>query len=222
MDNAPSHDTATTLDASTTRRPRQHELERISLRRGSRRIDDDDASQDFSLDISSKGRSKNKTNACSQSTFTRMNEFECTSFRNISILIEPDVSDLSSLDSSSRHQSRGGSKTNSLTSQSLDKLRQASSRSFVSVAEARLRREASSRSLASLQEGHRTSVDVSIHSYEDLRKVDFCPAGVDPKYKEHALSKEEFMSVFGMSRVVFQGLPKWKRDYLKKTKDLFY
>lgn len=47
------------------------------------------------------------------------------------------------------------------------------------------------------------------------------PPGVDPKHRELALSAEEFISVFGMEKSAFAGLPGWKQTSLKKAKDLF-
>lgn len=46
-------------------------------------------------------------------------------------------------------------------------------------------------------------------------------ADIDPTKRETYLSEEEFLSVFGMSKVQFYTLPKWKQDQRKLHLDLF-
>ena len=45
--------------------------------------------------------------------------------------------------------------------------------------------------------------------------------GIRPDARESYLSEGEFASVFGVSKEAFAKLPKWKRDALKKEKQLF-
>jgi hypothetical protein len=52
-------------------------------------------------------------------------------------------------------------------------------------------------------------------------KDDDRPAEINPALKEQYLSDEEFKAVFGMSHDEFEKLQKWKKDKLKKEKNLF-
>jgi len=45
--------------------------------------------------------------------------------------------------------------------------------------------------------------------------------GVDPTRREMRLSDDEFQKVFGMGKVEWKRVPKWKKDNLKKKHDLF-
>ena len=63
------------------------------------------------------------------------------------------------------------------------------------------------------------TVTPGAHSYEALKGA--LPDGVDPAQKEEYLSDAEFVTVFGVDRITFRGMPKWKRDQQKKTKGLF-
>lgn len=56
--------------------------------------------------------------------------------------------------------------------------------------------------------------------YELLLKRD-APPGVDDDAREEALSDEDFVRLFKMSRDVFAAAPKWKRDKLRKDHKLF-
>lgn len=47
------------------------------------------------------------------------------------------------------------------------------------------------------------------------------PLDVDPTRKEEYLTDEVFRDVFGMDRLQFQGLPKWRRNAQKKNANLF-
>jgi hypothetical protein len=47
------------------------------------------------------------------------------------------------------------------------------------------------------------------------------PEGVDPAHKEEYLDDASFQSMFGMDRIAFRALPKWKRDDAKKKHGLF-
>lgn len=47
------------------------------------------------------------------------------------------------------------------------------------------------------------------------------PEGIDMTRREAYLSDGEFEAIFGMSKLAFAGSPKWKRDVLKKQKNLF-
>lgn len=47
------------------------------------------------------------------------------------------------------------------------------------------------------------------------------PAGVDPTRKEAYLSDEQFSQIFGMTPDKFNELKQWKKNDLKKTKNLF-
>mmetsp|Transcript_113659 Transcript_113659/g.321377 ORF Transcript_113659/g.321377 Transcript_113659/m.321377 type:complete len:378 (-) Transcript_113659:88-1221(-) len=47
------------------------------------------------------------------------------------------------------------------------------------------------------------------------------PIDVDPTLKDQYLTDEEFHTVFAMSPADFAKMPKWKRDGLKKAKELF-
>lgn len=61
-------------------------------------------------------------------------------------------------------------------------------------------------------------------SYEVLKNVvdtSDLPKGVDPLNREQALSDDEFVVVFGMTKVEFNKLPGWKRTNLKKSLGLF-
>ncbi|XP_043939326.1 advillin-like isoform X2 [Protopterus annectens] len=53
------------------------------------------------------------------------------------------------------------------------------------------------------------------------KTVDELPEGVDPSRKEAYLSDEDFSDIFQMSRMQFQGLPKWKQQNIKKQHGLF-
>jgi len=44
---------------------------------------------------------------------------------------------------------------------------------------------------------------------------------VKPNERETLLAAQTFISVFGMDREAFQKLPRWRRDALKKQKNLF-
>lgn len=59
------------------------------------------------------------------------------------------------------------------------------------------------------------------YSYEALRGSANRPGKVDPLRKEEYLEETEFRSVFGMGPAEFVKLPKWRRQDLKKLKDLF-
>jgi len=58
-------------------------------------------------------------------------------------------------------------------------------------------------------------------SYEQLRNKEDLPAGVDSTRKEAYLTDPDFEDVFGMDKLSFSELPKWKQQTIKKTKDLF-
>jgi len=58
------------------------------------------------------------------------------------------------------------------------------------------------------------------HAY-DVIKGSSRPEDVDPSRKEQYLAEDEFKEVFGMSSRAFGDLPKWKRQTLKKAKELF-
>lgn len=59
------------------------------------------------------------------------------------------------------------------------------------------------------------------YPYEQLKGVANRPADVDPTLKERYLADDEFKTIFGMGPTEFLGLPKWKQQNLKKSKDLF-
>ncbi|XP_039057166.1 villin-2-like isoform X1 [Hibiscus syriacus] len=62
----------------------------------------------------------------------------------------------------------------------------------------------------------------STFSYDQLKAKSENPVtGIDFKRREAYLSDEEFKTVFGMEKVAFYKLPKWKQDMLKKKVDLF-
>ena len=47
------------------------------------------------------------------------------------------------------------------------------------------------------------------------------PTDVNPAMKELYLEDVAFEQLFGMSHLQFLGLPKWKRDTMKREKGLF-
>eukprot|EP01138_Halocafeteria_seosinensis_P005009 gb/GECG01005122.1/.p1 GENE.gb/GECG01005122.1/~~gb/GECG01005122.1/.p1 ORF type:complete len:548 (+),score=122.28 gb/GECG01005122.1/:1-1644(+) len=63
-------------------------------------------------------------------------------------------------------------------------------------------------------------VNGKVYPKSDLEAKPF-PEDVDPKMREAYLSLEEFREVFGMSKVEFYSLPKWKRIDLRKLKKMF-
>lgn len=58
-----------------------------------------------------------------------------------------------------------------------------------------------------------------LYSLDTLQQS--CPLDVDPTRKEEYLTDEIFRDVFGMDRLQFQGLPKWRRNAQKKNANLF-
>ncbi|CAN8254395.1 unnamed protein product [Cochlearia groenlandica] len=59
-------------------------------------------------------------------------------------------------------------------------------------------------------------------TYEQLHAKSATPVkGIDFKRREAYLSEEEFKTVFGMEKIAFCKLPRWKQDMLKKKFDLF-
>lgn len=56
------------------------------------------------------------------------------------------------------------------------------------------------------------------YSYEQLKSP---TAGVDPTRKEEYLDDSEFLELFGVDKVSFAALPKWKKDTQKKKLGLF-
>jgi len=59
------------------------------------------------------------------------------------------------------------------------------------------------------------------YPYEVLKGLHGRPPDVNPAEKEHYLSEEEFLAVFGIGSEEFAKLPAWKRQNLKKAKDVF-
>ena len=59
-----------------------------------------------------------------------------------------------------------------------------------------------------------------VFPYSVLSGADF-PNSVDPSRKEEYLSDQEFNQVFGMEKEDFYNLPAWKKQSLKKSKNLF-
>ena len=57
--------------------------------------------------------------------------------------------------------------------------------------------------------------------YDLLKGVGVIPAGVDPSRREAYLSDAQFQEVFGMSHAAFNDLKQWKKNDLKKAKNLF-
>jgi len=57
------------------------------------------------------------------------------------------------------------------------------------------------------------------HSLETLQKS--CPEGVDPAAKQDYLSPDDFQLAFGMDKVEFDSMKKWKSKDLKKKVNLF-
>jgi len=68
---------------------------------------------------------------------------------------------------------------------------------------------------------HKTHVKTEDSSYSlDVLRAD-CPEGVTPSAKERALSDLDFNATFGMSKMEFAKLPKWKQNDAKKKNGLF-
>jgi villin 1 len=73
-----------------------------------------------------------------------------------------------------------------------------------------------------VQEEAKPAVITQFFSLQDLQnKGDALPAGVDSTRKEEHLTDADPEIVFGMDKLSFSDLPKWKQQTLKKAKDLF-
>jgi len=59
------------------------------------------------------------------------------------------------------------------------------------------------------------------YSYEELRTSQGLPPGVDPVRRESYLTDTEFLARFGMTKVEFGRLPKWRQANKKKELALF-
>jgi len=59
------------------------------------------------------------------------------------------------------------------------------------------------------------------YSYAELKEKGNRPPDVDPARKEQYLSEEDFKTIFQMEMIEFAKLPLWKRQNLKRAKDLF-
>ena len=57
--------------------------------------------------------------------------------------------------------------------------------------------------------------------YEQLKGAGVIPPGVDPSRKEAYLSDAQFQEIFGMAPAAFNDLKQWKKNDLKKAKNLF-
>jgi hypothetical protein len=62
---------------------------------------------------------------------------------------------------------------------------------------------------------------VTKYTYEELKEAGSRPKDVDPTMKEAYLSEADFKTVFEMDLPAFTKLPKWKKQNLKKAKELF-
>ena len=65
------------------------------------------------------------------------------------------------------------------------------------------------------------SEGTSFYSIEVLSGPPPYPAGVDPAKRELHLSDADFQAIFGKSKQEFAAIPGWKRDLIKKKKNLF-